>query len=116
MQVRERSIVTCIILSFVTCGIYGLYWLYSIQEDTNALTGEYKTSGGMVIVLSIVTCGIYLLYWMYKQGERLNMAKQSRGLAVDPNAGIIYLILTLFELGIVSYCLMQSEINKLVKA
>ena len=25
---KEKNIVVCIILSFVTCGLYGIYWLY----------------------------------------------------------------------------------------
>lgn len=54
----------CIILSLITCGIYGIYWEYCIVQDSNTASNEpYATSGGMVILLSIVTCGIYGLYW-----------------------------------------------------
>ena len=37
MAVKERNIVMCIILSIVTCGIYGFYWLVCLQDDSNAL-------------------------------------------------------------------------------
>lgn len=111
--VTSRNIAVAIILSIVTCGIYFYYWMYCLTEDVNTLSGDTSaTSGGMVILLSIVTCGIYAWYWMYKQGERLDTAKTSRGMP-SSNSGIIYLLLSIFGLGIISYALMQNEINKL---
>lgn len=35
-MIKERSIVLYIILSIITCGIFGLYWFVCITEDTNA--------------------------------------------------------------------------------
>ena len=113
MAVKERNIVMCIILTFVTCVIYGLYWAVCLQDDSNALANDFKTSGVMVVVLSIVTCGIYAIYWAYKMGEKLDAVKQSRGIPAS-NSGILYVILYLVTGGIVSYALMQNEINKLV--
>ena len=49
---------------------------------------------------------------MYKQGEKLDMAKTDRGIA-SSSSGILYLILSIFGLGIVSYALMQDSLNKL---
>lgn len=109
----ERNIVTAIVLSIVTCGIYGLYWFICLTEDTNKLSGDPNaTSGGMALVLTIVTCGIYGLYWMYKRGEILDNYNIQRGLPQSSNA-ILYLILSIFGLQIVSYCLMQNELNKI---
>lgn len=59
----------CIILSIVTFGIYGLYWLYCLASDINTLTGEEDSSGFKVLILSIITLGLYELYWLYKVGE-----------------------------------------------
>lgn len=112
-RATERSIALCIVLSIVTCGIYGLYWVYCMAEDLNRVSGDYRTSGGMVVLLSIVTCGIYGLYWMYKAGQQINVAKNTRGLMSDNNAGILYLILGIVGLSIVSYALIQNELNSL---
>lgn len=112
-MVQQKNIVTCIILSIVTCGIYGIIWFININDDLNTLTGDYKTSGGMAFLLTLVTCGIYGLYWMYNQGQKIDSVKASRGIP-SSNSGILYLILSLLGLGIVSYCLMQNEINNLV--
>lgn len=114
-QIQERNIAMCIILSIVTCGIYGIYWLICIVNDSNTAANTEGTSGGMVFLLSLVTCSIYLLYWTYKQGEKLDTAKQNHGLPAS-NSGVVYLLLSIFGLGIVAYALMQSELNKIAAA
>lgn len=112
-MVQQRSIPVCIILSLVTCGIYGIYWFICLTDDTNHVAGVEGTTGGMAFLFTLITCGIYGLYWMYKQGEKLDNAKIARGMQAS-NSGILYLILAIFGLGIVSYALMQDSINKLV--
>lgn len=111
-SVEKRSIATCIILTIITCGIYGLIWIVRLNDDTNAVASETNaTSGGMVILLSFITCGIYLLYWNYKQGEKLNNARRMRGL--PEKFGALYLLLSIFGLTIVGLALMQDELNSL---
>ena len=109
--VQERNIALCIILSLVTCGIYGLYWFVCLTEDTNAAANEEGTSGVLALVLTIVTCGIFGLYWAYKRGELLDKAKVNRGMPAS-NGGVLYLILYIFG-GIIAYALIQNELNKL---
>ena len=70
--IYSRSIPIAIILSIVTFGIYGLYWLYSLANDINTLTHQEQPSGFKVLVLTIITLGFYELYWLYKAGERIN--------------------------------------------
>ena len=111
--IPTRSIATCIILSFLTCGIYVYYWLYCITEETNRFSNEPNpTSGGMTILLGLVTCGIYFVYWYYKRGELIDNYYVSRGYPPQSNA-VLYLILSLVGLGLVSMALMQSELNKI---
>lgn len=113
-HIENRNIALYIILSIITCGIFGLYWLYCIVTDLNAASNEQNpTSGGMVIVFTIITCSIYWLYWLYKAGQQVSTAKQLRNLQPDSNASIIYLVLGIFQLGIVSYALIQNELNSL---
>ncbi len=113
-MVQQRNIAVCIILSIVTCGIYGIYWFICLTDDTNTVYGAPGTSGGMAFLFTLITCGIYSLYWMYKQGEKLEDAKARAGAGVpNPNMGIIYLVLAVFGFGIISYALMQDSLNKL---
>lgn len=111
-MIEKRNIAVCIILSIVTCGIYGIYWFIKLNDDTNTASNTFGTSGGMVFLLTLITCGIYGIYWAYKQGEKIDAAKNSRGIP-SSNSGILYLILTIFGLSIVAWALMQSELNQM---
>lgn len=107
---QSRNLAMCIILSVVTCGIYGLYWLYTLNEDMGYISGRKEMSGGMVILLSIITCGIYSFIWNYQQGQKVDELKTKNGLP-SSSTGILYLVLSLLGLAIVNYALMQNEIN-----
>lgn len=113
-MIKERNIAVCIILSIITCGIYGLYWFVCLTDETNAAAGVDGTSGVLALVLTIVTCGIYGFYWAYKCGEKIDMANQQRGLPCG-NGGLLYLLLFIFG-GIIAYALIQNELNKFVKS
>ena len=110
--IQERSIATCIILTFLTCGFYSFYWLYKITEETNLIQGDpYAPSGGTSILLGIVTCGLYYIYWYYKRGEIMDNYYVRRGYPPQSNA-VLYLLLSIFGLGIVAMGLCQNELNK----
>ena len=111
-MIQQRNVAVCIILSIVTLGIYSIYWFICLTNETNEASGTDGTSGGMALLFTLITCGINSFYWMYKQGEKLDMAKTDRGIA-SSSSGILYLILSIFGLGIVSYALMQDSLNKL---
>lgn len=113
MILERKNIVTCIILSIVTCGIYGIYWLYCIISDINTISGDPDSMSPIVVILlSYVTCGIYLFYWIYKAGALLDQKAVESGRASESRA-ILYLILTLCLCGIVAYALIQDSINKI---
>ena len=55
-MIQQRNIAVCIILSIVTCGIYGIYWFIVLSNDTNTVSNaENATSGGVAFVLSLFT-------------------------------------------------------------
>lgn len=110
-MIQQRNIAVCIILSIVTCGIYGLYWLACLTNDTNTVAKTEGTSGVVTVLLTIVTCNIYSLYWGYKQGEKIDIAKQNHGLPAG-NSNVLYLLLCLF-IPVVAWALMQNELNTL---
>ena len=113
VMIERRNIAVCLVLTLVTCGIYGIYWIVCLTNDVNTVSGDVNgTSGGMVVLLTIVTCGIYGIYWAYKQGEKLDFTKNNRGIP-SSNSGVLYLILQIFGFGIIAYALMQNELNKL---
>ena len=107
---EKKSIGLCIVLSLVTCGIYGIYWFVTLTDDTNATLGREDTSGGMSFLFTIVTCGIYGLYWAYKMGEKVDELKKRRGLEAG-QSGILFLVLNLIGLGLIAFALIESELN-----
>ncbi len=111
---NDRNIVLAIILTIIKCGIYGIYWMYVLNEDINKLSDHPEaTSGGLVILFTIITCGIYGLYWYYKMGERVEEIRAKKGLP-NGSSAVLFLILGILGLGIVNYCIMQSNINQAV--
>lgn len=111
--IKKRDIAMCIVLSIITCGIYGIYWLICLVDDLNVASGRVgDTSGGMVFLLTLVTCGIYGIYWAYKAGEKIAYVKQRNTGEQDSSSSVLYLVLSLVGFSIVVYALIQSELNK----
>ena len=115
MGIQQKNVAVCIILSIVTCGIYGIYWFIKLTDELNALAEvEAPTSGGTAFLLTMVTCGIYGIYWAYKQGEKVDFAKTKRNMP-SSNSSVLYLILHIVGFGIIAYALMQNEINHMLQ-
>ena len=91
--IEYRSFWKYLLLSFVTCGIYGIYFLYGYVKDMNRLCeGDGKESKNYIVVLllSVITCGIYGIYWWYVQGERLhNIAPRYNVNVREKGSGIL---------------------------
>ena len=113
-MIEKRSIGLGILFTILTCGIYGLYWLVKITDEAAELSGDKSMSGGTVLLLTIITCGIYTYFWSYKIGKIMYKAQERDGKTPTDNS-ILYLILAIFGLPIVSYCIIQSEINDIVE-
>lgn len=114
LGIRKRSIAVCILLTIITCGIYGIYWFVKLNDEANYLSSvPVPISGGTALLLTILTCGIYGLFWMYKQGEKLEIARIQRDMPAA-NLAVLYLVFSLLSLGIISFALMQNEINSMI--
>ena len=87
--------------------------MYSSDANTIHTDPDEKSSksGGTVFLLTLVTCGIYGIIWFYQVGGRMYRAGQKYGMPISDN-GTLYLLLEIFGLGIVNYCLLQSDLNK----
>lgn len=111
--IKKRNIALYLILSIVTCGLFGLYWEYVLVNDTNIATGNTEGKNGIVVILlNLITCGIFWWIWVYKAGEGLDAVKVKNG-GQAGNRGILYLVLSIFGLGIVAVALIQNELNEL---
>ena len=97
----DRSLLMYILLTLVTCGIYGFIFMHELAQDTNEMCKEDgKTTQGvlMYILLSIVTCGIYSIYWWYAVSDRIGQAATRKIGKNDFNGGtfLLWYLLGLF--------------------
>ena len=110
--IKERNIVVCILLTIVTCGIYGIIWFISMTDDMRYASGDQTLSGGTAFLCTLITCGIYGYYWAYKMGKATVAAKASRGEQASDNS-VLYIVLQVLGVGIVNYCLIQNDLNSM---
>ncbi len=107
MAIKQRNLVTCILLSIVTCGIYGIYWTIVLAKD--AVSVKDPADSGLVeilLMLFLPFLGIFLAEKKFAEGCA------DKGIGHSDNS-ILYLILGLIGLGIVGMCMLQNDLNKL---
>ena len=90
----DRNIVTYVLLTIVTFGIYGYYFLYKLAEDVNVMCqGDGKKTPGLLefILLSFITCGFYAFYWYYELGNRIQANAPRYGLSFQESGTTVLL-------------------------
>lgn len=112
---KERSGVTVLLLTFVTCGIYGLIWKYQTTDELRIASGDESIKPGLDLVLAFVTCGIWAIYTDYRNAKKLNDMLRALGSSRSDQSTII-ILLWVFGLGFASIFLLQEEFNALAKA
>lgn len=110
-MVKEKNIWISILLSIVTCGLYEIYWICTINNDIDTITNnDHPRNPILVIILSIVTCGLYTIYWSYLNGKLLKELGERTGKIVTSNE-ILNIILCIL-CGFVNLIIWQFDINK----
>lgn len=104
---RKRSIGMMILLTFITLGLYMIYWIIMFQVELKAKTGEGFGGLGHILML-LFTFGIYGIYWQFAAGQRLGKAGAN-------DYGVLYLVLALIGAGLLNPFLMQVEANKVAE-
>ncbi|MEN9561017.1 MAG: hypothetical protein RIQ56_290 [Candidatus Parcubacteria bacterium] len=100
MAIKHRSPVAIIIFSFITFGIYALYWAVKTKEEINSLGAQIPTA--WLIIIPIVN-----LYFFYKYAE---------GFAVyvkKDNTPLLWFLLYLV-IAPVAMIFVQIELNKYI--
>ena len=91
---EDRNFVLYVVLTIITCGIYGLVFLYAMIQDVNTVCdGDGEHTRGLLglILLSLVTCGIYSFYWYYCLGNRLAKNAPRYGMSFQENGTTVLL-------------------------
>ncbi len=108
MVIEKRDLVKCVLLTIITCGIYGIYWGVKLGKD--AVHVKDINDDGLLEVLLIIFLPFVGFYLAEK---KLTDGLHEKGIEHNDNS-IIYLVIGIFGFGIVDYILMQNDLNKLV--
>ena len=109
---QEKSVAACVVLSIVTCSIYLWFWMYDMIKKIRMLSNDQSDMIGEYLLLMLVP--YYNIYWVYTRGKKISEEAARRGVQIADNS-VLYLILGIFGLQIVSYAMMQNDLNKLAK-
>lgn len=117
-QIEERSSAMVIVLFLVTCGIYGLYWLYKTSEELKNTTNDPDINPVMDLIITII-CGFYGIYVMHRNATKTHAAIASRNPGHKDQSQMILImhLLGIFVTGgitsIIAVYMLQEEFNTL---
>lgn len=106
MNIKPRNIVVAILLTLITCGIYGIYWIIVMTREAVSVK-DPDDSGLLEIILMLVLPFVGVMLVEKKLAEGL----VAKGFDHQDNS-ILYLILCLIGLGIIPLCMIQNDLNK----
>jgi hypothetical protein len=107
---EKRDPVMVLILSFLTCGIYAIYWTYKTGSEMKDALGRDDINPALDAVLSIITCYLWFIYLAYKHPQLLLQLQERAGLPRN-DITLVSLILAIVGLSPVSFFMIQSELN-----
>ncbi len=110
MRGEVRNPMQVWLLIFLTCGIYGYFWWYTIGEELKRFLGREDINPAMDVIISLL-CGFYLWYLPIKYGKLIQEAQQRAGHPQAEDQGVMFLVLML--LCGYGYVKMQEELNKI---
>lgn len=91
----DRSWIKVLLLSMVTCGIYGIITYCKLTDDVNTICRPYDNKTTMnyflAMLLGSVTCGIYPIVWIHNFCNRIGDNLKNRGIATDFSASTFWL-------------------------
>lgn len=98
-MIKNRNIVLVYVWSFLTFGIYLLYWHVQTKEELKSLGADIPTAWLLIVPIAN-------LYWLYRYCEGYsNFVKK------DNNAVLWFLVYAV--IGIIMPAIVQSDLNKL---
>lgn len=95
----KRSPVGVVLLTLITCGIYGIVWYVKTKEEMNRLGASIPTAWLLIIPLVNI-------YWVWKYAEGVQLVTKGAQSAVT-------IFLLLLFCGIIGMPLAQSAFNSI---
>lgn len=117
--IKERGMITYILLSVLTLGIYHIVFWTKLSKDVNALCeGDGKKTMKYVFcfLLNIVTVGIFGFIWKYKLAKRLQENAARYDLKFSESGALVVVLAIVFAFFPVSQCVLVKNFNKMAVA
>lgn len=109
---EKRDPVMVLVLTLVTCGIYGIYEIYKVSSEMRDALGRQDINPTLDVVLGLFTCGLYFIYLSYRYPQLL-LEMQDRVRLPRNDISLISIILAVCGLSMVSIFMIQTELNKI---
>ena len=113
-SVTERNSAMVVVLSFVTCMIYGIIWKYQVTDELRNASGDQSINPMTDLLLSFVTCGIWAMYSDYRNAKKIYEMFQKAGVQRSDQSTIV-ILLWIFGLSFIGIYILQEEFNALAK-
>jgi hypothetical protein len=97
-KIKKRNIVLSVILSFITLGIYYVYWVVSTKREMNTMGGKIPTSWLIIVPIANI-------YFFYKYAESFSTLIKK-----DNNTILWFLLMVV--IGPVAMVIIQMELNE----
>ena len=105
----KRSVASVVILTLITCGIYGLYWIYTTSNELQQVSGVGKFQPIVTLLLTIFVCPVGFILFGYDAAVCMDKINADRGVTSDSMLG--YILLGIF-IPVALIGLVQNDINK----
>lgn len=110
-MLQRKNVVTVIILSLVTCGIYNLIWVWQTAASLHEQGRNSLVDPIVQFILYLLTAQVGWIIFAICADNNLNSIRAQRGLPGKDNK-ILYIILAIvFPIALTA--IIQSEINEL---
>lgn len=121
-EISRRSPLSVILLTFITCGLYLIYWYYKIYEELKLFSKRTPTGNSFWVdfFINFFTCGIWGIYVDYKISKLLHQIRLENHLKGEDSSMIILIldsfsIFSLHLLWILTSAIQQDEWNQILE-
>lgn len=115
----ERNPVVVLLLTFVTCTLYGYWWLFATSGELRRESGRDEPNPWLDLILAVLTAGLWGLYATWRNSRIVHEVLTARGQDHgDQSLPVLLFNLSTFVWGagwMVSLVLLQVDYNRLAR-
>jgi len=113
IPIFKNEPIVVLLLGFITCGFYYIYWNIKVAEVFNAITGKELISPVISVLAGL--CMPVHVYYYYLVGQGLDITADMINRPDLKNKGVLLMILG-FILAPVAAMIVQGHLNEIYEA